>query len=358
MKKSRRKRKSPPLASATVILSPEWQRFWRSMQRIIARDFLDGRASATEVSEESTLTADLIAQAYLKALRRAVPKGDETPVLPGVALNISERLLLAHIRTLNEMLCQLSRAGRWHACEELWDQAYKLVTVFSELALANPEPFKNKARGSLFMPSLRVPPMLLKSRKRRRLKWNDPFVRDSAEIAKAIELSVNAVGTKISDNQSRLGGLCARLVGECVHEIKRARAFWALYFTPYGRTPVWPSREQVEQFREMSMDDLIASIGNCAPVQEGIVEDHVRFFCMQAGCGKERLDFLLLPELTGQTAKDWWKGAIEKMTEDRFPQLLKQSVWVRELKKVSSGTEADMRKELKDYCRDKVKQFV
>jgi hypothetical protein len=81
------------------------------MQRIIARDFLDGRASATEVSEESALTADLIAQAYLKALRRAVPKGAETPVLPGVALNIPERLLLAHIRTLNRMLCQLARGA-------------------------------------------------------------------------------------------------------------------------------------------------------------------------------------------------------------------------------------------------------
>lgn len=99
------------------------------MQKIIAQDFLHHKASDREVSEDSALTADLIAQAYLKALRRAVPKGAETPVLPGIALNISERLLLAHIRRLNQMLCQLSRAGRWHACEELWDQAYKLVTV-------------------------------------------------------------------------------------------------------------------------------------------------------------------------------------------------------------------------------------
>lgn len=208
------------------------------------------------------------------------------------------------------------------------------------------------------MPSLRVPPKLLKSSKRKKLKWNDPFVSDSAEIAQAIELSANAVGTKISDNQSRLGGLCARLVGECVHEIKSARSFWTLYFTPYGRTPVWPSREQVKQFREMSMDDLIASIGNCGRVEEGTVDDHVRIFCIQGGCGKERLHFLLLPELTRQAATVWWKGAIEKMVEDRFPELLKQPVWVRELKKVSTGTEADMRKELKDYCRDKVKQFV
>jgi hypothetical protein len=42
----------------------------------------------------------------------------------------------------------------------------------------------------------------------------------------------------------------------------------------------------------------------------------------------------------------------------RFPTLLQQPLWRKELRAVSSGTEADMRKESKDYCRDKVKQFA
>lgn len=70
------------------------------------------------------------------------------------------------------------------------------------------------------------------------------------------------------------------------------------------------------------------------------------------------MHFLLLPELTRQTAGQWWKSAIEKMIEERFPSLLQAGRWREQLRAVSSGTEADMRKELKDYCRDKVRQFA
>ncbi len=143
-----------------------------------------------------------------------------------------------------------------------------------------------------------------------------------------------------------------------MHEIKRARRYWALYFTPYGQTPVWPTRKQIDQFRVETIEDYTATIGSDLPREKITLGEHVRFFCMQAGCGEERLHFLLLLELNEQTASTWWKGAIEEMVERRFPQLLRQPAWVRELKKVSSGTDADMRKELKDYCRDKVKQFA
>jgi hypothetical protein len=88
------------------------------------------------------------------------------------------------------------------------------------------------------------------------------------------------------------------------------------------------------------------------------MEKHLRFFCLLAECGVKRLDFLLLKDLTRDEAGQWWKNAIEKMIERRFPALVRQPVWRNELKKVSSGTNAGMRKELKDYCRDKVKQFA
>lgn len=302
--------------------------------------------------------ADVIAQAYLQALRRAIPDEPETPVVWGIPLNFSERLLFEHIRSLNEMLCQLARAERWHACEELWDQANKLVRTLSELALKNPKPFKRKARNSLFMPSLRVPPRQIKSTKRTKEKWIDPFLGDSVAIAQAVELSADTIGAKISDNRTRLGALCAGLVGECVQEIIRARTLWAHYFTPYNRPILWPKRKQVESFRGQNINELIAGIEPFRKGEERSVEGHVRFFCMQFDCGVERLDSLLLPELTRETAIKWWKGAIEKMVEARFPALLQQPLWFKELSAVSSGTKADMRKELKDYCRDKVKQFA
>ena len=88
------------------------------------------------------------------------------------------------------------------------------------------------------------------------------------------------------------------------------------------------------------------------------MESYVRSFCLLAECGVDRLPFLLLKDLTREEAGRWWKGAIEKMIEGKFPALLQQPGWPDELRAVSSGTEADMRKELKDYCRDKVKQFA
>jgi hypothetical protein len=84
----------------------------------------------------------------------------------------------------------------------------------------------------------------------------------------------------------------------------------------------------------------------------------LRFFCMVSGCGSERLHFLLLPKLTSQTTRKWWKGAIENMLEAKYSALLQSPVWFRELKKASTGTKADMLKELKDYSANKVKQFV
>ncbi|MEN3371174.1 MAG: hypothetical protein V7609_3317 [Verrucomicrobiota bacterium] len=208
------------------------------------------------------------------------------------------------------------------------------------------------------MPSLRVPPKQIRSKKRGNHKWVDPFLGDSVHIAQGIELSADTVGAKISDNRTRLGALCARLVGECVQETKRARALWAHYFTPYERPVLWPTRNQIEPFRRKSFDELIAGIEPFTPGQERSISRHVRFFCLQADCGVDRLDSLLLAELTRETADKWWKGAIEKMVEGRFPALLQEPSWRKELTAVSSGTAADMRKELKDYCREKVKQFA
>lgn len=302
--------------------------------------------------------ADLIAQSYFMALRKAVPDEPEKPVPWGIPLNLSERILFFHIQRLNEVLCQLARAARWHACQELWDQAVKLVSTFNELALKHPDPFKSKARVSLSMPSLRVPPRVRRSKKGT-AKWTDPFLGNAPAISEAIELSTDTVGAKISDNRGRLGGLCAHLVGECVHEIKRARALWAHFFRPYGREVIWPTKAQIEPFRGKTFDELIASIQQAPPAEPNEqMKNHVRSFCLLAECGVERLHFLLLKDLTREEARRWWKNAIEKMIEERFPALLGQPSWLAELRAVSSGTNADMRKELKDYCREKVKQFA
>jgi hypothetical protein len=258
--------------------------------------------------------ADAVAQSYFLALHKEVPDEPEQPVLYGIPLNRSERILLLHAERLNEQLCQLARAKRWHACQILWDQAIKLAATFSEVALMYPEPFKNKARWALAMPSLRVPPQFRKMNNTKG-KWVDPFVSESAEIAEAIELSANTIGAKISDNRVRLGGLCARLVGECVHEIRRARELWSAFFTPYKKPVIWPVEREIQPFLGKTVDELISGIRPPSRDRTRTTADYLRSFCLLADCGWERLHFLLLAELTRESARFWWKNAIEKMVE-------------------------------------------
>src|SRR6266571_5280986 len=122
--------------------------------KLCAEQHVFPREGVTEADvSELAMCGDIVAQAYLCSLRSAVPSAVETkkPLIPSYV----ERLLFAHVCRLNDMLCKLASMGRWTACEELWNQAVKLVTAFSEIALNNPKPFKNKARPSLMMPSLR-----------------------------------------------------------------------------------------------------------------------------------------------------------------------------------------------------------
>lgn len=285
---------------------------------------------------------DMVAQSYLWALRKAVspPRKDGNPV------GYFERLLLAHVRTLNDMLCDLARGGHWGANNELWDQALKLTETFSELALKNPAVFRGKAQQSLFMPSIRT--------------RNPNFTADAAAIADAIQLSAESVGSKLTDNRVRLGALCARLVAECVNEIKQARSAWARFYVLRTREVVWPTRELIAPLIGSTVGDLLREKTPAAPLP-GSAEEmtfHLKFFCTLADCGVERLHLLTLPELAVSTAPVWWKEAIEKMLEARFPKLLETPSWLECLKAVSTGTKADMLKELKDYSRDKVRQFV
>lgn len=316
-----------------------WQAFVEAHTFCAEQSFSKREGVTPEDIAQFAQTGDFVAQHYLRSLHSAVPTSFEQqrPFVPSGV----EEMLVRHVRRLNEMLCELARAGRWVACEELWDQALKLSETFSELALKHPEPFKSKARQSLYMPSVRA--------------RNPKFTADAAAIAEAVDLSASTVGDKLSDNRKRIGALCARLVGECVHEITRSRNLWMRLYTPYKRTVVWPTDAQIKPLLGKEADDII---GNISAKDGPTIETHLEFFCLMKDCGSERLHFLLLPELAVETATDWWKGAIEGMVEAKFPALLQEPGWAKELKAVSRGTEADMRKELKDYCVGKVKQFA
>jgi hypothetical protein len=288
------------------------------------------------------IRGDIVAQAYIFSLRKSV-LSDIKEWQPA-CYAYTETLLLNHIRRGNEILCELAGSGRWSACAELWEEALKLSKVFCELALKHPDAFKGRARQSLYMPSIRT--------------TNPKFSADSKAIGEAIELSAETVGAKLYDNRVRLGGLCAQLVGECVDEIMRSRCQWSSPFTRYKFPVQWPTQEQMQPFLGKKPNELISVEKAPHKIGHETMESRLLFFCLLAGCGAERLHFLTLPELTTETATIWWKGAIERMVEARFPSLLEHPAWKKELKAVSSGTKADMRKELKDYCIAKVKQFV
>lgn len=159
----------------------------------------------------------------------------------------------------------------------------------------------------------------------------------------------------------RLGALCARLVAECVNEIELARNAWASIYRRGKCQVTWPTLSQVEPFLKKTTDDLLTErLPKESPVQGSKEEtaSYLRLFCLLADCGPARLHFLVLPKLTVASASIWWKDAIEKMLEERFPKLLERPSWLDALRSVSTGTRADMLKELKDYSRDKVRQFA
>lgn len=345
MKKSRKKKPPEriqppkgckPLSAATIDL----EQCFESHRLFVLQHFYPDAGLMPDDMPGFASSGDLIAQGYLEQLKKEVPAQgqDKRPFLE----DYMEQLLLAHIRRLNGMLCELAGNGRWLACEELWDQSLKLAQTFTELAVKNPKPFRARAKRSLFMPSVRTA--------------NPKFTADAKVIADMIELSALTVGDKLTDNRKRVGALCARLIAECVDEVVLARRHWANFFIPYKKEPAWPTQEQISPLVNLTRDELLAF---CVKEQNnGGGQLLLCLFCLQADCGTERLHFLCLPELTKKTATTWWKLAIERMVESRFPSLLKHPGWEKELKAVSTGTRADMLKELKDYSREKVKQFA
>lgn len=296
---------------------------------------------------------DVVAQVYFVALRKAgadcasrnLPHSLQFP-------NNFDDCLFEHIKNLNEYLCEIARAGSLPASQELWDQALKLTNTFSELALKKPGLFKAKSRQSLYMPSIR--------------SKNPKFTANAKEIAAAIELSSETVGARLHDNRTLLGALTAKLIGECVDEIIKTRRQWERIFRPEGWSVIWPTHEQIKPFLKFKGKNIDAADGvlqemgkvHLIKTNEDKLNASLRFFCMLNGCGIDRIHFLALNELTKYESKKWWKEAIEPMVEAKFPALLKEPLWNRELVKISNGTEKDMLHELKKYCAGKVSQFA
>jgi len=309
--------------------------------QLFVEEYFDPREGVTERDLfDFAVMGDLITQGYFLQLKKQVPlkRENEYPLIP----HHLEKMLLSHVSRLNDMLCELARAGRWNAGAQLWDEALKLSQTFGELALKHPAPFRMRARRALFMPSVRAK--------------NPKYTADAKTIANQIELSAETVGDRLTDNRKRIGALCAGLIAECVDEIIHARSLWARFFTQRDKEVIWPALADIQPYVTKTTDQLLSK--KIDVMKEPHQEFHLRFFCLCHGGGQERLHFLCLPELTQSSSPHWWKHAIETMVEARFPALLEQPAWFKELKAISTGTRADMLKELKDYSREKVKQFA
>lgn len=292
---------------------------------------------------------DFVTQCFLSHLRQRIPELGE--IRRPVVGDGMEDLLLRHVQRLNETLCDLARLGRWQAGEVLFEQALLLAQTFGELAVKNPRPFRAKARRSLYMASVRTK--------------NPKFTADAKAIAGMIQLSADTVGARLTDNRVRLGALCARLVGECVHQITLVRNRWMRGEQHRPFPLVWPTLKQIEPYVGRSVAEIIALREASLTGRHQHTSDRAQrhfdsklaLFAMN-GRGRE-LHFLCLPDLSKATEGTWWKQAIEPMVEEKFPALMDQPVWLNELKAVTDGgTDSAMLKALKDYSRKKVRQFA
>lgn len=80
---------------------------------------------------------------------------------------------------------------------------------------------------------------------------------DARAIAGAIELSADSIGGRLTDNRVRLGALCVRLVGECVHEINYVRYYWRRKADQKKIPVVWPTLRQIKPYTGKSQTEVL-----------------------------------------------------------------------------------------------------
>lgn len=349
-------RVTPPVTSGPIVLSEDWQRLWAYLQRTIWQSLHEGNRLPDDEPIDTLLMADLLVQSYFSALQKEIPEKVESNwIQVHFGQAEEERLLLEHVSRLNTVLCEMARKGKTHACEALWTQALKLTEAFGEIALENPQPFKQKARRALFMPSLRTS--------------NLEFMADAAAIAEAIELSKDSHGDKLSRNRVRIGELTSRALAEYLEEIQIARRQWCRFFTKYKNPVIWPTKEDIAPFLGKSVDDLLGIYAGMSDEERAAVSasrrndpplvKHIRFFCLCAGCGSRRLHLLLLPPRRDASAeKEWLNKGLFPLIEEKFETFKTHPAW-REVLKDSAKRNTDRAwiAKIKDKFRELIHQF-
>ena len=247
---------------------------------------------------------------------------------------------------MNQVLVEQAQHGDdEHANKELWQQSLTLVEAFMNLALRQPEKFRPHARESLLMPSVR--------------SRNPEFTADAERISKAVQLSSNCLTQNLTEARGRLGSLAGALVADSVEEVHYARRVWKMNFEPYGEPVRWPEQDDVNPFLGKSSHQIIADLQVTIKSGRKFINDDwqvkLRAFCRNpTRAGSGRLHFLLLPELTSQTASIWWKEALEKMIEAKFDSLRGFPIWDELGAATDNGTDRARLWTLKKYCVGKV----
>lgn len=235
--------------------------------------------------------------------------------------------LASRITDLNDQLIRLAEDKVPRACRQLWFDSKKLAEAFTRLAISHAKEFRNVAKDSVTMPSLRA--------------RNSKFTADSQAIIEAVHLGEEHPNPDISDNRSRVGAMCHLLVVQIIDRIHFSR-----------REYEW-ERDGVERLKEFH---------ETADRYRGASVEQVLRARMHPQNVAHVLACAALPSWENNP-RAWWKGRVLPLVKEGFQQLARcpsqnPALW-EELKRGGErNTVNDMRRYMEKICKNKFDQIV
>jgi hypothetical protein len=191
----------------------QWERdFLREFDSIRRRIAHDPRKVKKQAFDAVFRGLRLLEYLIHEKWRNDLPKKTNPDYLPEMAdADLYDALitLMEVTGSVRDDFINYAEMGSPFACVVIFEEAKKLASAFSRLAIAHPENFQRVALRSLTMPSLRA--------------RNPAFTCDAEAIIKAIRLAEGHHASNIHDNRSRIGALCHQYMAEIVDLLEAAR---------------------------------------------------------------------------------------------------------------------------------------
>lgn len=259
---------------------------------MIAADPEKALSTARELFDAGTqLLFDLVEK---KALYREYR---DIPGLPDGDRDAATECLASRFGTLSRQVAKYARAGHRDVTLAVWSAAHVLTETIHDMAL-NKERARELevfARRSLFLPSLRAIPAT--------------FTHDFQVVAGNLHLSENCLCHMAGRAAHKLDAPITRLIAERVEIIGHLRDVVMMTHDRYALTCALLEDADYMKRAPPHAIEHVRSVA-AKPVEDFLVNDGF--------CRPEHLHYADLPELTKDTADEWWRMAVRDQVTRLF----------------------------------------